>query len=432
MFKRNFLYFGAVGIVSLLAANCSSGAPDESVVLAESESALTAAQCMYFQTNGNVDICHKTGSKKNPFTRIRVDTEACVNGHTAHSGDFIALPGDTNCAGQGCLPVGAPCDANLPCCDGLSCTAGVCTAPNPCLSNPCNFNGDCLADGGSYTCSCYPGYTGANCDVDIDYCVSNPCEHGSCAELQEGYECSCDPGWTGVNCQINIDECAANPCAHGLCTDLVNAYACECDPGYTGTNCDELSSNCPCGVANPALWAAALSVADPQLDNCEFAVSPPYFDAGIIYNSTGSDVAAGGVFFGSMACGAAGPNGEIVQMYDLTEAEAQQCLAEIQAVCAPSTCSPNPCVNSTGCFDPAGVPGYTCECMDGWTGTNCEIAVQTCQAPQYVFVASDPGNTIDECEANPCVTGVCMDKVSGYQCVCKPGFGGNQCECQIP
>ena len=36
--------------------------------------------------------------------------------------------GDPQCQGGGCLPEIAPCDATLPCCDGLQCTNGVCTA----------------------------------------------------------------------------------------------------------------------------------------------------------------------------------------------------------------------------------------------------------------------------------------------------------------
>ena len=29
------------------------------------------------------------------------------------------------------------------------------------------------------------------------------------------YECMCDEGWTGRNCDENIDECASNPCRNG-------------------------------------------------------------------------------------------------------------------------------------------------------------------------------------------------------------------------
>ena len=36
----------------------------------------------------------------------------------------------------------------------------------------------------------------------------------------------------------DINECEPNPCQHGTCTDLENDYECECDPGFTGANCE--------------------------------------------------------------------------------------------------------------------------------------------------------------------------------------------------
>ncbi|MFY9824868.1 MAG: calcium-binding EGF-like domain-containing protein [Thermoanaerobaculia bacterium] len=48
----------------------------------------------------------------------------------------------------------------------------------------------------------------------------------------------CPPGFTGPNCDIDIDECASSPCVNGDCTDHVNGYSCTCPPGWTGTNCD--------------------------------------------------------------------------------------------------------------------------------------------------------------------------------------------------
>ena len=40
------------------------------------------------------------------------------------------------------------------------------------------FLGNCIDYTGSYSCTCYPGYTGQNCTIDINECASSPCRHG--------------------------------------------------------------------------------------------------------------------------------------------------------------------------------------------------------------------------------------------------------------
>lgn len=122
----------------------------------------------------------------------------------------------------------------------------------------------------NYRCDCVVGWTGRNCDVNIDDCSPNPCQNGgachvSCARInmqypnkmsivsihtppthhahshthtctstnphphshphshsKDGlntYTCACAPGYRGTNCEINIDECDSNPCYNGAtCT----------------------------------------------------------------------------------------------------------------------------------------------------------------------------------------------------------------------
>merc|ERR1711935_366815 len=83
----------------------------------------------------------------------------------------------------------------------------------------------------------------------INECHTNPCQNqGTCTDVPSGYTCSCVPGTSGTNCEVNFDECSENPCGvHGTCTDLINSYKCECETGYSGLNCD---STCPTNDPN--------------------------------------------------------------------------------------------------------------------------------------------------------------------------------------
>ena len=63
---------------------------------------------------------------------------------------------------------------------------------------------------------------------ELDDCGTQPCVHGGCTDQIGGYLCSCDPGWTGADCDVDIDECAASPCqapGTSLCQDSTTTKA---------------------------------------------------------------------------------------------------------------------------------------------------------------------------------------------------------------
>lgn len=139
-FRRLGVLVSLLGLSSfaLLGAACSgNGTPDEAAGehVDSADSALTAAQCSFFDVNGKDTICHHTGSAKHPYTIIKTSEQGCINGHAGHAGDYIAV-GDPTCQGGGCLPEHAPCDATLPCCDGSTCQSGTCVANAPVVC-PC-------------------------------------------------------------------------------------------------------------------------------------------------------------------------------------------------------------------------------------------------------------------------------------------------------
>src|SRR5437762_3269462 len=96
-------------ICVVFAVLCSCAEPQENAARSKAVSALIVpAECMFFEQGGVVDICHATGSSKNPYVDIRTSDQGCINGHSNHPGDFIDLNQSGSCASVSCLPTGAP------------------------------------------------------------------------------------------------------------------------------------------------------------------------------------------------------------------------------------------------------------------------------------------------------------------------------------
>ena len=75
-----------------------------------------------------------------------------------------------------------------------------------CYRKPCLHGGRCTENGEKYSCSCEKGFTGTNCETDIDECVSAPCQNnGSCVDQAGKYICHCDLGYAGIRCEIPMD-----------------------------------------------------------------------------------------------------------------------------------------------------------------------------------------------------------------------------------
>lgn len=115
----------------------------------------------------------------------------------------------------------------------------------PCLSAPCLNNGQCVpkTDDNTYSCMCPQRYTGANCEIDLNACASNPCPKGiPCHNLYNDFHCTCPQGFTGKTCQLHgeWDPCITKPCGpFGTCQRQKASFICTCSDGFGGSFCSE-------------------------------------------------------------------------------------------------------------------------------------------------------------------------------------------------
>ncbi|XXX71815.1 EGF domain-containing protein [Sorangium sp. So ce134] len=244
---------------TLLLAGCTSAGPsaadgdENGDAVGGAHDALTPEQCPYFDPGGTVQICHHTGSATKPYTILRISDQACINAHSAHDGDYITSTDpssplyDPTCNGQGCLPVGAPCDATLPCCDGLTCQDGTCTDIDECAlgTDDCDANAACTNTPGSFTCACTTGYSG---------------DGTTCTDVDE--------------CALGTDDCDAN----AACTNTPGSYTCQaaCNPPNTqcGADCADTTSDAShCGGCANACAANQSCVASTCVGSGNLGVS---------------------------------------------------------------------------------------------------------------------------------------------------------------
>ncbi len=108
-----------------------------------------------------------------------------------------------------------------------------------------------------YVCECVAGYTGTNCELNINECADDPCLNGgtcnvstsrlltllisSCIlllqDLINQYSCSCVTGFVGNNCEGH--ECDSTPCLNnGTCVMTTDntGYICDCVSGFEVTD----------------------------------------------------------------------------------------------------------------------------------------------------------------------------------------------------
>ncbi|KAK8737436.1 hypothetical protein OTU49_004483, partial [Cherax quadricarinatus] len=179
------------------------------------------------------------------------DIDECLNGNNGGCSPYSVCY--NTLGGRRCGPCAAGYTG-----DGVTCVP----APSPCQRSPCHYLARCFDDpriSSTYVqCVCPPGYQGSGfgnhgcvptstpsgggggqVQPTTNWCANQPCLNGgSCTQTPYSYTCICQPGYTGRNCEVDVDECSSSPCQNGgTCTQGVNSFTCQCRATHTGDRC---------------------------------------------------------------------------------------------------------------------------------------------------------------------------------------------------
>lgn len=253
-------------------------------------------------------------------------------------------------------------------------------------------------------CVCELGWTGETCELDVNECLTSPCQgdHELCLNTPGSYRCDCTPGFNKSNDQcIDIDECQDSTICPQKCVNTEGSYACACNDGYKLKNekdcedidecqqakchdCENLPGSFRCFCRDGFILNATTLMDCHNIDECSDGSNACSHHA--ICTDT----------IGSYTCkcpdkGFKGDGHECTACEDYTYGE--QCT---------QTCTCNTSYTET-CDGSSGV----CTCMTGWEGRDCDVDVDECK------------RGTKECEDTELQ--VCVNTPGSVHCECRYG-----------
>ena len=332
----------------------------------------------------------------------------CINGFTGANCNECGIGKGKNAAGH-CE------DCTYPNYNSVTTHDAACAAQN------CPDGQGVTSDSATWTTTggcelCGTGYespAGKGQCTDIDDCASVPCQNGGiCTDGLDSYSCACTAGYSGDNCENDLDNCK---------DDKTDVWVSEGDKNnspyydfYTTESCDTTKIT------------TLSKTTTYTFRRCADATSHPFWiglhggQTGII--GTGQLTITTGTEDVTYECTThPAMNSALVVVDYNPKCKNEGVCADGVCTCtdgySDSTCTTNdndclsePCQNEATCID--GVDSYTCACVTGFSGPVCDV-------------------NIDDCDTNTCSGhGTCLDGVNSYTCDCSDNWFGASCESQ--
>ncbi len=310
--------------------------------------------------------------------------------------------------------------------------SGDLDASYPITCTACGMHSECTNTIGSYSCACIAGYAGNPC-TNINECNSpSPCIPGLCTDTDGSYTCDCTgTGYTGNNCDQDVDECIEgthNCHTDATCTNTLGGYECACNDNFSGDGitCSHIcpTDACSDNAACDTTQTSHIHVADycdgqytfstSTAENCFNSCSKTYVQVGLGY----------------CGCFDTCTETEGDDRYQVHKLVDYKCVcntgyfADAQGNCK-RKCDPNPCANGI-CKDyiddnTLEEDAYECDCYQGYENDpiNCVDAD---------YCPSTCNQRADCSEGNSSAICACRDNFVGNPyapagCLCPEGFG---------
>jgi len=252
---------------------------------------------------------------------------------------------------------------------------------------------------------------GCACALKFDPtpCDPNPCKFGgTCTDKGYGEsECACVDGTTGNLCQTNPNDCVRpgpSQCNEncGKCSDKINGFECTCMNGFSGKNCEltpcdngnrKCENDGTCERIGKSCKTRCRCKPDFTGENCQTKVND---------------------------CDKPGPNqcnedcGKCVDGINTFTCTCMNGFGGKNCEITPCMNGNRVCQNGGVCSVIRGTCKTKCTCKPDFTGKDCETKIDNCDKPG-----------VSQCNEN---CGKCVDGINSFTCTCMNGYSGKNCE----